>query len=405
MTIKGRFIHYTTFDTQSDDHSTSSPSTDKQWALLKALKEELIALGVKDVELSSHGVLYAHIPSNSTKEIVPTIGFIAHVDTALEMSGKDVKARVINNYDGKAITLNQAQNIIMDPEHFPALKRVVGDDLVVTDGTTLLGADDKAGVAIIMTLVESLVHQDAPIHGPIAIAFTPDEEIGRGVENFDLARMGADYAYTIDGSDIEFANYENFNAASAVVTIAGKSIHPGDAKDKMVNSILVAMEFNALLPPEDVPAKTDGYQGFNHVTAIEGGVNKTMVEYIIRNHDMEKLEKQIRDFQNAAAKLNEKYGQGTVDLMVKKGYRNMGPLLKKDPAALHHLEAAYHALGLPLSYVPIRGGTDGAELSYRGMLTPNLGTGGFNMHGRYEFASLNQMQKMVDILTQMVKIG
>lgn len=400
MKIKERFINYVKMDTQSDADSSTSPSTMKQLNLLKLLVKELEELGVKRVLLDKFGIVYAHIPANV--DGAKTIGLVAHVDTAGEMSGKDVNPRLISNYQGTDIVLNETKNIVMKVEEFPHLKRVIGQDIIVTDGTTLLGADDKAGVAIIMDVVKYLKEHPEIPHGDIKIAFTPDEEIGRGVENFDVNYFAADFAYTLDGSDMHVLNFENFNAASADVVIKGSSIHPGDAKDKMVNAILVAMEFNALLPKEDVPHLTEGYQGFNHVTTIEGEVEGAKMHYIIRNHDCDKLEKQKGDFLKAAAKLNAQYGEETVSLTLKDSYRNMGPLLKANPEALNRVYDTYKRLGIEVVALPIRGGTDGAQLSYRGLLTPNLGTGGYNFHGKYEFVSLTQMKKMVQVVTDLV---
>lgn len=401
MNLKDRFIRYVKIDTQSDANSLTSPSTMKQLDLSRLLLEELKTLGVKDVVLDKFGIVYAHIPANVPGSAL-TIGLVAHVDTASEMSGKNVKPRFIKDYQGEDIILNEEQNIVMKVDEFPHLKRVIGQDIIVTDGTTLLGADDKAGVAIIMEVVSYLKsHPEIP-HGAIKIAFTPDEEIGRGVINFDVKQFNADFAYTLDGSDMHVINFENFNAASADILIKGSSIHPGDAKNKMVNATLVAMAFNALLPKEDVPHLTEGYEGFNHITHIEGEVEHAKMHYIIRNHDALKLEKQKQDFIKAAATLNEEYGAGTVTLTLKDSYQNMGPLLKANPEALNRVYDTYKRLGLEVTALPIRGGTDGAQLSYKGLLTPNLGTGGYNFHGKYEFVSVTQMNKMVEVVVSLV---
>lgn len=401
MNLKDRFIRYVKIDTQSDANSLTSPSTMKQLDLSRLLVEELKTLGVKDVVLDKFGIVYAHIPANVPGSAL-TIGLVAHVDTASEMSGKNVKPRFIKDYQGEDIILNEEQNIVMKVDEFPHLKRVIGQDIIVTDGTTLLGADDKAGVAIIMEVVSYLKsHPEIP-HGAIKIAFTPDEEIGRGVINFDVKQFNADFAYTVDGSDMHVINFENFNAASADILIKGSSIHPGDAKNKMVNATLVAMAFNALLPKEDVPHLTEGYEGFNHITHIEGEVEHAKMHYIIRNHDALKLEKQKQDFIEAAATLNEEYGAGTVTLTLKDSYQNMGPLLKANPEALNRVYDTYKRLGLEVTALPIRGGTDGAQLSYKGLLTPNLGTGGYNFHGKYEFVSVTQMNKMVEVVVSLV---
>lgn len=401
MNLKDRFIRYVKIDTQSDANSLTSPSSMKQLDLSRLLVEELKTLGVKDVVLDKFGIVYAHITANVPGSAL-TIGLVAHVDTASEMSGKNVKPRFIKDYQGEDIILNEEQNIVMKVDEFPHLKRVIGQDIIVTDGTTLLGADDKAGVAIIMEVVSYLKsHPEIP-HGAIKIAFTPDEEIGRGVINFDVKQFNADFAYTVDGSDMHVINFENFNAASADILIKGSSIHPGDAKNKMVNATLVAMAFNALLPKEDVPHLTEGYEGFNHITHIEGEVEHAKMHYIIRNHDALKLEKQKQDFIEAAATLNEEYGAGTVTLTLKDSYQNMGPLLKANPEALNRVYDTYKRLGLEVTALPIRGGTDGAQLSYKGLLTPNLGTGGYNFHGKYEFVSVTQMNKMVEVVVSLV---
>lgn len=400
MNIKDRFLRYVKIDTQSDSDSLSSPSTKKQLDLSRLLVEELKALNAKKVILDKFGIVYAVVPGN-----VPgakKIGLVAHVDTASEMSGKHVKPRLIRNYQGDDIILNAKKNIVMKVEEFPYLKRVIGQDIVVTDGTTLLGADDKAGVAIIMDVIRYLNDHPKIPHGDIKIAFTPDEEIGRGVENFDVKYFDADFAYTLDGSDMQVINFENFNAASADVLIKGSSIHPGDAKGKMINAILLAMEFNHLLPKEDVPHLTEGYQGFNHVTDISGEVEQAKMHYIIRHHDARNLEKQKQDFLNAAMNLNRRYGEGTVTVTIKDSYRNMGPLLKENPEALDRVYQTYKRLGIEVIAMPIRGGTDGAQLSYRGLLTPNLGTGGYNFHGKYEFVSITQMKKMVDVVVDLL---
>lgn len=402
MTIKDRFIRYVKIDTQSDPSSATSPSTLKQLDLSRLLVEELKALGAKKVKLDPYGVVYAQVPGN-----VPgakKIGLVAHVDTAGEMSGKNVKPRLIKQYQGEDIVLNTKKNIVMKVSEFPYLKRVIGQDIIVTDGTTLLGADDKAGIAIIMEVVRYFSEHPQVKHGDIKIAFTPDEEIGRGVEHFDVDYFDADFAYTLDGSDMQVINFENFNAASADVLIKGTSIHPGDAKDKMVNAILVAMEFNHLLPKEEVPHLTEGYQGFNHVTNIEGEVEQAKMHYILRNHDRRKLEKQKQDFLNAAINLNHRYGEKTVTVTIKDSYQNMGPLLKENTEALDRVYETYRHLGIEVMAMPIRGGTDGAQLSYRGLLTPNLGTGGYNFHGKYEFVSLTQMKKMVDVVVDLLKV-
>ncbi len=402
MELVERFLKYVSYDTQSSDTSPSAPSTSKQLILARVLASDLKALGLKNVKVSRYGVVYGTYPGN-TKKPAPVIGLIAHMDTALEMPGANVKARLVKNYQGGPIVLNKEKNIVMDPSYFESLKKNLGEDLIVTDGTTLLGADDKAGIAIIFSTLEHLIaHPEIP-HGKLQIAFTPDEEVGRGVEHFDVKGFNADFAYTLDGGDIEAIAYENFNAASAVVNVHGVSVHPGYAKGKMVNAILVAQEFNRLLPAKKIPSLTEGYEGFNHLLGIEGTTVLTQMHYILRNHDLKRLEGQKKSFINAAEKLNLKYGKNTVEVTLKDGYRNMGPLIAKDTTSVDRALAAFAKVGQHVEAHAIRGGTDGATLSYQGLLCPNLPTGGFNAHGPYEYASLTQMKKMVTILTEIVQ--
>lgn len=401
MEILDRFLRYVSFDTQSSENCPSAPSTKKQLLLAHALVKEMQGLGLSDVRLSRKGIVYGTIPANIQGQ--PVIGLIAHMDTALEMSGANIKPRVISRYDGKPIVLNHEKNIILDPTAFPTLLKNVNHEIVVTDGTTLLGADDKAGIAIILTVAEHLLKHPEINHGKIKIGITPDEEVGRGVENFDVAGFGADFAYTLDGGEFSYLNFENFNAASAVVTVNGVSIHPGSAKGKMVNSILVATEFNNLLPKKKRPSLTENYEGFNHLLMFSGDCEKTVLHYIIRNHDLRKLEGQKREFIRAAAKINAQYGPNTIVLELKDSYRNMGPLIKKNPESLNRAIQAYKSLGLSVKTEPIRGGTDGAVLSYKGLLTPNLATGGYNCHGKFEYADVDEMRTMVKVVTEIVK--
>ena len=401
MEILERFLHYVSFDTQSSDTSKTAPSTKKQLILAKELVKEMTGLGLSQLHLSRKGIVYATLPSN-VKTQQPVIGLIAHMDTAMEISGKDIKPRLIKSYDGKPIILNKQLGIILDPLSFPSLKTNIGEDLIVTDGTTLLGGDDKAGIAIILTTVEYLLKHPEVKHGKIQIAITPDEEVGRGVENFDVKGFAADYAYTVDGGQSDVINFENFNAASAVVTVNGVSIHPGYAKDKMVNAILVAYEFNQLLPKQLRPSLTENYEGFNHLLGIQGNIEKTVMHYIIRNHDLEKLEQQKLSFLDAEKAINKQYGAKTIVVELKDGYRNMGPLISKDPTVLNRALKSYENLGIKVTAHPIRGGTDGAVLAYRGLLTPNLGTGDYNGHGKFEYVSVTQMKQMVEIVTDIV---
>ena len=400
MDLVKRFLKYVSFDTQSDDNSTATPSTSKQLLLAKYLVNELKSIGCSDVLLDQYGIVYASIPSNC-KEKLPTIGLIAHMDTSPDCSGANIKPRLINKYDGSDIILNEST--IMKVSDFPSLKDNIGEDLIVTDGTTLLGADDKAGIAIIVETAYRIINDKNIKHGDIKIAFTPDEEVGRGTENFDVKFFNCDYAYTIDGGDINTIEYENFNAASALVNIKGVSIHPGSAKNKMINAILLAKEFDDLLPSDEIPSKTEMYEGFHHLCDISGDVENTKLFYILRNHDYETLKRQMNDFNEAANKINEKYNGEFVSVTLKENYKNMKEVILANPHVLEKVTNAYEKLNIPYKFMPIRGGTDGANLSFKGLPCPNLGGGGYNFHGRYEYVSTTQMRKMVKILTQILK--
>lgn len=402
MDLIERFIKYVKVDTESMHESSLTPSTLKQLDLGNMLVEELHELGLKDAFMSEQGVVYANLKSNMDKE-VDHIGFIAHMDTSPDMCGKDVKPRIIHHYDGNEIVLNSELNIVMSPEEFPLLKKDVGSDLIVTDGTTLLGADDKAGVAEIMDMVEYFVTHPEVKHGNISIAFTPDEEVGRGTENFDVKLFNADYAYTVDGGNASDIDFENFNAASAKVTINGLSIHPGTAKNKMKNSQLMAMEFHHLLPVELNPAYTEGYEGFNHLTTMAGDCEKTVMNYIIRNHDKTLLEKQKRDFENAAIFMNAKYGSGSVVLEIEDTYMNMRSYIEKNMDIVNQVYEVISEMGMTPNSSAIRGGTDGASLTYMGLPCPNLGTGGRNCHGKFEYASINEMRQVSKLLIEIAK--
>ena len=402
MDLIERFIKYVKVDTESMHESSLTPSTLKQLDLGNMLVEELHELGLKDAFISEQGVVYAKLKSNMDKE-VDHIGFIAHMDTSPDMCGKDVKPRIIHHYDGNEIVLNSELNIMMSPEKFPLLKKDVGSDLIVTDGTTLLGADDKAGVAEIMDMVEYFVTHPEVKHGNISIAFTPDEEVGRGTENFDVKLFNADYAYTVDGGNASDIDFENFNAASAKVTINGLSIHPGTAKNKMKNSQLMAMEFHHLLPVELNPAYTEGYEGFNHLTTMAGDCEKTVMNYIIRNHDKTLLEKQKRDFENAAIFMNAKYGSESVVLEIEDTYMNMRSYIEKNMDIVNQVYEVISEMGMTPNSSAIRGGTDGASLTYMGLPCPNLGTGGRNCHGKFEYASINEMRQVSKLLIEIAK--
>lgn len=402
MDLIERFLKYVQIDTESMPESTLTPSTLKQKDLGRILVEELHELGLNNAMMSEEGIVYAWLKSNLDRPC-DKVGFVAHMDTSPDMSGKNVNPRLIKNYDGKDIVLNEALNIKMSPKDFPSLKEDIGSDLIVTDGTTLLGADDKAGVAEIMNMIAYFVAHPEQKHGDIAIAFTPDEEVGRGTENFDVKLFNADYAYTVDGGDVNEVDYENFNAASAKVIVNGLSIHPGGAKAKMKNSLLMAMEFQSLLPVFDNPAYTEGYEGFNHLTTLSGDCEKTVMNYIIRNHDKALLEKQKGDFENAALFMNRKYGDNSIELVVEDTYANMRSYIEKKMSMIEIVYEAIRDMGMtPVSHA-IRGGTDGASLTYMGLPCPNLGTGGRQCHGKYEYASINEMKKASELLIRIVK--
>lgn len=401
MDLVKRFLKYVSFDTQSDENSNATPSTSKQLNLAKYLVNELKSIGCSDVFVDQYGIVYATIPSN-IEEKVDTIGLIAHMDTSPDCSGTNIKPRIINKYDGSDITLNE--NTIMKVADFPSLKENVGEDLIVTDGTTLLGADDKAGIAIIVEAAYRIINDKKSKHGEIKIAFTPDEEVGRGTENFDVKYFNCDYAYTLDGGDIRFIEYENFNAASAMVNVKGINIHPGSAKNKMINAILLAKEFDDLLPKDELPSTTEGYEGFHHLNDFNGDVENVNMFYIIRNHDENILNRQIQDFKDAEKAINEKYNGNFVTANIKKGYKNMKEVILANPKVLKRATDAYEKLNIPYSFTPIRGGTDGANLSFAGLPCPNLGDGGYNFHGRYEYVSITQMRKMVKIILEILKV-
>lgn len=392
-----RFLRYVKVDTQSDDASASTPSTAKQLNLAHLLMKELDELGIEN-EIDEHGRVYAHLPG---EEGLETIGLNSHMDTALEASGENVKPQLIENYDGGDIALNPS--ITMSPKDFPSLLEHVGDDLVVTSGDTLLGGDDKAGLAIIMSVLAFYTKHPEEKHHPIAILFTPDEEIGRGPEHFDAAKFGAAYAYTIDGDYPNQIDVENFNAAHADVFIKGVGIHPGEAKGKMVNAARLGIEFDGLLNAEERPEFTDGHDGFNHLSSIEGDVSEAKLHYIIRNHNLEKLTKQKREFYNAAFYLEKKYPTAKIRLKIKDDYRNMKEIFDRDPRAIEHAKKVFESLGIAPVYVPIRGGTDGATFSFLGCPTPNLGTGSYNHHGIYEYLSVRDFNQMIEIVKALVK--
>lgn len=401
MNVQERFLNYVSYDTQSDEYSQTTPSTLKQLKLAEALVDEMKAIGISDAYVDEFGIVYGTIPSN-TDQAVKTIGFIAHMDTSPDMSGKDVKPRIVSNYDGGDIVLNEKLGIRMGVHDFPCLKDKIGHDLIVTDGTTLLGADDKAGIAEIMTMAETLLKENRE-HGTICLAFTPDEEVGRGTDHFRVNDFGADFAYTVDGGEVDCIDYENFNAASADIQIQGLSIHPGNAKNKMINASLVAMEFHSMLPVEQNPAYTEGYEGFNHLVDLRGECEHASMSYIIRNHDVALFEKQKDDFRRIAAYLNEKYPANTIQLTIRDSYANMRVMIEKDMSIIELVETSMKQIGLTPRSQAIRGGTDGARLTYEGLPCPNLGTGGYNYHGKFEFASIQEMNKSVELLLKIVE--
>ena len=398
MTVSQRLLHYVSFDTQSDECSESCPSTEKQKRLGAALVAEMKAMGIDDAYMDADGYVYGSVAG---KVGAPAIGLIAHMDTSPDCSGESIRPRIVE-YTGAPIVLNEAKNILLAETDFPLLRRSVGKHLIVTDGTTLLGADDKAGIAEILTAVEELLREGGD-HAPIRIAFTPDEEIGRGADRFDLKRFGADYAYTVDGGTLGELEYENFNAASAVVTVLGRNVHPGYAKNTMVNSQNIAMEFHALLPAVERPEYTEKYEGFCHLCAINGEVEKTTLEYIIRDHDRAKFEAKKAQFGTIAALLNSRYGESTVTVNIKDSYYNMK---EKIEPVLYIVEAVKQAMldaGVTPSIVPVRGGTDGARLSFEGLPCPNLFTGGENFHGRFEYIPVEDMEAAVRTLKQLLR--
>ena len=392
-TVQERFLRYVSFDTQSDEFSETCPSTSKQKKLGAYLVEEMLAMGIADAHMDDNGYVYGTVPGDSS---LPTIGLIAHMDTSPDASGADIKARIVE-YNGGDICLNEEKGIFLKEEDYPSLKRHHGKHLIVTDGTTLLGADDKAGIAEIMTAAELLLTTGIN-HAPLKIGFTPDEEIGRGADLFDVKGFAADYAYTADGGAIGEIEYENFNAAGAKVVFHGLNIHPGSAKDKMVNSQYIAMEYQSLLPAVQKPEYTEGYEGFIHLTDMQGEVEQSTLRYIIRDHDMDKFEEKKAIMAAAADFINRKYGEGTCELTVKNSYFNMKKCIEPVMYVVDRAKTAMRLAGMEPVEVPIRGGTDGARLSYEGLPCPNLCTGGENYHGRFEYIPVEDMEKCVHML-------
>lgn len=397
-TVSQRFLRYVAFDTQSDESSHTCPSTQKQKLLGQSIVAEMLALGISDARMDEHGYVYGTVPGDSS---LLTIGLIAHMDTAPDASGANIKARIVE-YDGSDILLNQEKGIYLREADYPILKNSRGKHLIVTDGTTLLGADDKAGIAEIMTVAARLMAQGGR-HATLKIGFTPDEEIGRGADLFDVKGFGADYAYTADGGTIGELEYENFNAAGARAVFHGLNIHPGSAKGKMVNSMYLAMEFQNLLPAAQKPEYTEGYEGFIHLRHMEGEVEESRLDYIIRDHDMAKFQQKKDLMVSAADFLNRKYGDGTVELTVKDSYFNMRQCIEPHMDIVERAKAAMRAAGMEPKEVPVRGGTDGARLSFEGLPCPNLCTGGENYHGRFEFIPVEDMEACVDMLEHILR--
>ncbi|MBQ3208297.1 MAG: peptidase T [Alistipes sp.] len=401
MTLKERFLKYVAINTRSDENSESFPSTAVQWDLLNALVEEMKLLGLKDVTIDKYGYAMGTIPATPGKENAPVIGFLAHVDTAPDMSGENVRPRIIESYDGEDIVLNNT--LTMKVADFPELKRFIGHTLIHTDGTTLLGADDKAGVAEIMTAAEYLMAHPEIEHGKIRIGFTPDEEIGRGVDFFDVKAFGADFAYTMDGGYEGELEYENFNAASAKIAIQGRNVHPGYAKSKMINAIEVACELNSLVPAVERPQFTEGYEGFYHCVGFNGTVENATISYIIRDHDADLFEKKKVWMHNIVGILNNKYGEGVLTLTLKDQYYNMRKMVEPHPQVIENALKAMRDADVEPIVRPIRGGTDGARLSFMGLPCPNIFAGGMNFHGKFEYCSLNSMEKAVKVIINIAK--
>ncbi len=395
--ITERFLNYVTIDTESDPNNPAFPSSEKQWNLAKVLEKELIEIGMKEVELDKNCYIMATLPSNLDYK-VPTIGFVAHIDTSPDFTGANVKPQIIENYDGKDIVLNKEQNIILSPDYFEDLLQYKGQTIITTDGTTLLGADDKAGVTEIVTAMEYLITHPEIKHGKIRICFTPDEEVGKGAHLFDVEKFGAKWAYTMDGSQIGELEYENFNAASAKVTIIGKIVHPGYAKGKMINSISIANEFIAAMPEDEVPEKTAGYEGFYHLHDLNGNVEKTILEYIVRDHDIDLFEKRKSFMKKIAHDFNKRLQQDLVTVELKNQYFNMKEKVTPVMHIVDIVEEVMKDIDITPLIKPIRGGTDGSQLSYKGLPCPNIFAGGHNFHGRFEYVPVESMMKATEVI-------
>lgn len=395
--LLNRFTTYVKIDTQSNEESTTTPSTPGQWDLLNLLEKELKEIGLQDVVLDENGYLFATLPANTNKD-VPTIGLLAHVDTATDFTGKNVNPKLVENYDGKEVVLNEELNVVLSPKEFPELKNYKGHTLITTDGTTLLGADNKAGISEIITAMDYLIQHPEAKHGEIRVAFTPDEEIGRGPHKFDVERFNAAFAYTIDGGPLGELEYESFNAAAAKIVFKGNNVHPGTAKDKMVNSMKIAMKFHNQLPKQEAPEYTEGYEGFFHLLSFQGDVEETKLSYIIRDHDRETFESRKSVIQTLVQEFQEEYGANRITLDMNDQYYNMGEKIEPVKEIVDVAYDVMKQLEIEPIVKPIRGGTDGSQLSYMGLPTPNIFTGGENFHGKYEYISLDNMEKAVQVI-------
>lgn len=403
MTLVERFLKYVSFDTQSSEETRLTPSTPGQMVFAKYLKSELESLGLEEITLDEYGYLFATLPANTEKE-VPTIGFIAHMDTSPDMSGKDVTPRIVENYNGSDIVLNAEDRVILSPAQFPELLTHKGEDLIVTNGKTLLGADDKAGIAEIVSAVAYLKEHPEIKHGKIRIGFNPDEEIGEGAHKFDVEKFGCEWAYTMDGGEVGELEYENFNAAAAKIVFKGRNVHPGYAKHKMINSIRIANQFISMLPRHETPEHTEGYEGFYHLVGIQGDVEQTTLSYIIRDHDRSRFESRKREMAHLVRKINAEFGEDTAVLELRDQYYNMR---EKIEPVMHIIDAAFaamEAVGVKPNVKPIRGGTDGAQLSFKGLPCPNIFAGGLNFHGRFEFVPIQNMEKAMKVIIKIAEL-
>lgn len=403
MTLVERFLKYVSFDTQSSEETRLTPSTPGQMVFAKYLKSELESLGLEEITLDEYGYLFATLPANTEKE-VPTIGFIAHMDTSPDMSGKDITPRIVENYNGSDIVLNAEDRVILSPAQFPELLTHKGEDLIVTNGKTLLGADDKAGIAEIVSAVAYLKEHPEIKHGKIRIGFNPDEEIGEGAHKFDVEKFGCEWAYTMDGGEVGELEYENFNAAAAKIVFKGRNVHPGYAKHKMINSIRIANQFISMLPRHETPEHTEGYEGFYHLIGIQGDVEQTTLSYIIRDHDRSRFESRKREMAHLVRKINAEIGEDTAVLELRDQYYNMREKIEPVMHIIDTAFAAMEAVGVKPNVKPIRGGTDGAQLSFKGLPCPNIFAGGLNFHGRFEFVPIQNMEKAMKVIVKIAEL-